>query len=116
MSDFLFDFPDDLFHFAGFRQDFVAIAVNDPHEITPPACGLAAVRDSETGEALVCDFSAAHGATYRQTLMARRHALKDHLRSAGTDLIELDTQADCAEALTLFFHNRRRRAADETGG
>ena len=92
------------------------IGFRDPQEIDPPVCGLAAVADSETGDTLLCDFNRAHQADYRAAFTEQRHHLKTELDAVGADLIELNTNSDCAETLTLYFRNRLRRAADETGG
>ncbi len=116
ISDFLFDTGREQLGAMGFRQDLIAVAVNDPQEIDPPVCGLVAVADSETGETMLCDLNRARQADYRRAFAARRDALKIELDAAGADLIELDTQQNCAEVLTLFFRNRLRRTADETGG
>ena len=116
LSDFLFQTGREQLGLTGFRQDLIAIAVNDPHEIDPPACGLTAVKDSETGEEMICDFTRARQADYRQSFAAQRAALKAELDAVDTDLIELTPASDCAEALTLFFRNRLRRTAVETGG
>ena len=56
LSDFLFDIDREQLGAVAFRHDLVGIAVNHPSEIEPPPCGLAAVRDSETGETLVADL------------------------------------------------------------
>jgi uncharacterized protein (DUF58 family) len=116
ISDFLFDTGRDQLGLPGFQQDLIAVAINDPQEIEPPVCGLAAVADSETGDTQLCDFNRAHQADYREAFAAQRHHLKTELDAVGADLIELNTEGDCAEALTLYFRNRLRRAADETGG
>jgi uncharacterized protein (DUF58 family) len=116
ISDFLFDTGREQLGLTGFRQDLIAIAVNDPQELRPPVCGLAAVADSETGEQMICDFNAAHQADYARAFAAQRRALAYELEAVGADRIDLQSGDNCAEALTLFFRNRRRRAADETGG
>jgi len=116
VSDFLFDLDSEQLIQAGFRQDLIAVAVNAPWEKQPPVCGLAAVADSETGTTMVCDFNRRRQQEYAAAFGNRRAALKAELDVAGADLIELDTECDCAEALTLFFRNRLRRAADEVGG
>ncbi|MBL7017005.1 MAG: DUF58 domain-containing protein [Kiritimatiellales bacterium] len=116
ISDFLFDTGRDQLGSGSFRQDLIAVAVNDEQEIAPPACGLTAVKDSETGETMLCDLNRARRDDYAGAFRTRRDALKKELETIGTDLIELSTDSDCAEALTLFFRNRLRRTADETGG
>jgi uncharacterized protein (DUF58 family) len=116
LSDFLFDTGRDQLGQTAFRQDLIAIAVNDPQEIEPPVCGLTAVADSETGETLICDLNRTRRIDYAEAFAARRTALKVDLAAVGADLIELTSTDDCAEILTLFFRNRLRRTADETGG
>ncbi len=116
ISDFLFDTHRDQLGPSSFQQDLIAIAVNDPQEMKPPACGLTAVKDSETGETMLCDLNPTHQSDYTRAFETQRTALKTELETVGTDLIELTTQSDCPEVLTLFFRNRLRRTADETGG
>ncbi|NLX98692.1 MAG: DUF58 domain-containing protein [Rhodopirellula sp.] len=116
LSDFLFDLDREQLGPVAFRHDLVGIAVNDPSEIEPPPCGLAAVRDSETGEALVADFGHAGRDVCRRTFDARRRRLREEFAAVRADLLELDTSSDCAEELARFFRHRLRRTADETGG
>jgi len=116
ISDFMFDTRQDQLGTISFRQDLIAIAVNAPNEITPPLCGLTAVEDAETGTTMLCDFGLAHRDAYARAFAERRATLATQLEATGTSLIELDTRQNCAEILTLFFRNRRRRTADETGG
>lgn len=116
LSDFLFETRREQLSATGFRQDLIAIAVNDPQEVTPPVCGLVALADSETGQTLLCDLNSNHQADYRNAFIQQRIRLKTELEAVGADLIEIDSQADCVERLTLFFRNRLRRSADETGG
>jgi len=116
ISDFLFDTGREQLGAMGFRQDLIAVAVNDPQEMSPPVCGLVAVADSETGETMLCDLNRSHQADYGNSFADQRTALKTELDAVNADLIELDTQGNCAEVLTLFFRNRLRRTADESGG
>jgi len=116
ISDFLFDTGREQLGAMGFRQDLIAVAVNDPQEIDPPVCGLVAVADSETGETMLCDLNRAHQADYGNSFADQRTKLKTELDAVSADLIELNTHENCAEILTLFFRNRLRRTADETGG
>lgn len=116
LSDFLFDLNREQLGPVAFRHDLVGVAVNHPSEIEPPPCGLAAVRDSETGEALVADFGHAGRDVCRQTFDERRRRLREEFAAVRADLLELDTRAACAEELARFFRHRLRRTADETGG
>ena len=116
LSDFLFDLDREQLGPVAFRHDLVGIAVNHPSEIEPPPCGLAAVRDSETGEALVADFGLAGRDVCKNVFDGRRSRLREEFAAVRADLLELDTRSDCAEELARFFRHRLRRTADETGG
>ncbi len=116
LSDFLFDMDREQLGAVAFRHDLVGFAVNTKSEIEPPPCGLAAVRDSETGEALVADFGVTGRDICRRTFDARRTRLREEFTAVRADLLELDTSSDCAEELSRFFRHRLRRTADETGG
>jgi uncharacterized protein (DUF58 family) len=116
LSDFLFDIDREQLGAVAFRHDLVGIAVNQPSEIEPPPCGLAAVRDSETGEALVADFGLAGRDMCKRAFDSRRTRLRSEFAAVRADLLELDTHSDCAEELARFFRHRLRRIADETGG
>jgi uncharacterized protein (DUF58 family) len=116
LSDFLFDMDREQLAAVAFRHDLVGVAVNHPGEIKPPSCGLAAVRDSETGETLTTDFGSVGSEACRQAFDTRRSRLRSEFAAVGADLLELDTRSDCAEELARFFRQRLRRMADETGG
>jgi uncharacterized protein (DUF58 family) len=116
LSDFLFDIDRQQLGAVAFRHDFVGIAVNHPSEIEPPRCGLAAVRDAETGETLVADLGLAGRDACKSTFAARRARLREEFTAVRADFLELDTHSDCAEELARFFRRRLRRTADETGG
>ena len=116
LSDFLFDVDREQLGPVAFRHDLVGIAVNHPSEIEPPPCGLAAVRDSETGETLVADFGRTGRDVCKDVFDRRRRRLREEFSAVRADLLELDTRASCAEELARFFRHRLRRTADETGG
>lgn len=116
LSDFMFDIDREQLGAVAFRHDLVGVAVNHPSEIEPPPCGLAAVRDSETGEAFIADFGVTGRNICKRAFDARRAHLRGEFMAVGADLLELDTRSDCAEELSRFFRHRLRRTADETGG
>jgi uncharacterized protein (DUF58 family) len=116
LSDFLFDMDREQLGAVAFRHDLVGVAVNTESEIEPPPCGLAAVRDSETGETLVADFGFTGRDICKRTFDARRARLREEFAAVRADLLEHDTESDCAEELARFFRHRLRRTADETGG
>ncbi len=116
LSDFLLDMDREQLGAVAFRHDLIGIAVNHPSEIEPPPCGLAAVRDSETGETLVADLGLSGRDACKSAFMARRTGLRQDFAAVRADFLELDTNCDCAEELARFFRRRIRRTADETGG
>ena len=116
LSDFLFDVDRQQLGAVAFRHDLVGIAVNHPSEREPPSCGLAAVRDSETGETLVADLSLTGRNACKSAFGSRRARLREEFAAVRADFLELDTHSDCAEELARFFRHRLRRTADETGG
>jgi uncharacterized protein (DUF58 family) len=116
LSDFLFDLDRQQLGPIAFRHDFLGIAVNHPSEIEPPPCGLAAVRDSETGETLVADFGRTGRDLCKKVFDERRRRLREEFGAVRADFLELDSSCDCAEELARFFRHRLRRTADETGG
>ncbi len=116
LSDFLFDMDRRQLGPVAFRHDLVGIAVNDPSEREPPPCGLAAVRDSETGESLVVDLGLTGRDACKSAFGVRRARLREEFAAVRADFLELDSHSDCAEGLTRFFRHRLRRTADETGG
>ena len=116
ISDFQLECDRDLLGPTGFRHDLIAVAVNDPAEIRPPACGLTAVADCESGEERICDFTASVQREFSSSFAARRAGIRDDFLSVGADFMELTTESDCVETLTLFFRNRLRRMQDESGG
>ena len=85
LSDFLFDMDREQLGAVAFRHDLVGIAVNHPSEIEPPPCGLAAVRDSETGETLVADFGLAGRDVCKRTFDTRRARLRKEFAAVRAD-------------------------------
>jgi uncharacterized protein (DUF58 family) len=116
LSDFLFDLDHQQLAAAAFRHDLVGIAVNQPGEMEPPPCGLSAVRDAETGATLIADLGVRGSKVCKNAFDARRARLREEFTAVRADLLELDTDSDCAEELARFFRRRIRRTADETGG
>lgn len=116
LSDFLFDLDRRQLGAAAFRHDLVGIAVNHPSEIEPPPCGLAAVRDAETGQTQIADLGRAGRDACKSAFAVRRARLREEFLALRADFLELDTRSNCAEELARFFRCRLRRNADETGG
>lgn len=69
------------------------------------------VEDSETGEQTVIDAK-------NQSEQMRRHRenLQESMLQAGVNLLQIESGADCVDALTAYFHGRKRKKLNETGG
>jgi uncharacterized protein (DUF58 family) len=110
LSDFLDqDFERSLKR-TGRRHDLIAIRITDPREEELPAVGLLELEDAETGRRLLVDTSSrqvrqAHAEAARQ----RRQLLRQLMRSAQVDLIEVGTDGGHLDELIRFFQLRERR-------
>ncbi|MDD2709311.1 MAG: DUF58 domain-containing protein [Verrucomicrobiae bacterium] len=94
------------------RHDLVALTINDSRERQLPPIGLLTLEDSETGEQFEVDTGkpAIRDAFARQT-ENQRNALNQILRSAGVDIMELNTGESYIGTLMQFFNTRERRRA-----
>jgi uncharacterized protein (DUF58 family) len=110
-SDFLCAGYEESLRLLARRHDVTALLVRDPAEQHLPAGGLVQLRDAETGRERLVDADAA-AALSREP--GERFA--QVCREADLDHLEIGPQLDCVEALSAYFHNRRRRIIDETGG
>jgi len=92
------------------RHDLVAVTVRDARERELPVVGWITVEDAETGEVL--DLPTHHPAArqrFAAAADARRQVLRQRLRGAGVDLLELETDVPYLPALLRFFRTRAAR-------
>lgn len=110
-SDFLCAGYEESLRMLARQHDVTAVLVRDPAEQRLPAGGLVQLRDAETGRGRLVDAEAA-------SALSRESAERftQVCREADVDHLEVGPQVDCIEALSAYFHNRRRRILDETGG
>ena len=93
------------------KHDLVSVSVSDPREDALPEAGLVGVVDPETGAVGVIDAgSAAVRREYAQLSERKRLTLRDTMRRAGVDLLELSTGEPYELPMTRFFRERARRA------
>lgn len=98
------------------RHDLVAISVSDPRESELPAAGLIAVEDPETGERGIVDSgSSAVRRAYAEWAAAASADVRDRIRKAGVDLLELSTREPYEMPMVRFFRERARQAARAGG-
>jgi uncharacterized protein (DUF58 family) len=98
------------------KHDMVAIRVSDPRESSLPPSGLVAVEDPETGEVGVIDAgSRTVRRAYEADAAAREDEVRQEIRGAGLDLLELSTGEPYDARLVRFFRERARRVARAGG-
>jgi uncharacterized protein (DUF58 family) len=92
------------------RHEVIAIRLYDPLEMDMPDLGMILMQDAETGEQLYVDT---HDKGFRRRFAAaaalRETRLREGLRNAGIDALELATEDDLADAVMRFADLRKRR-------
>jgi uncharacterized protein (DUF58 family) len=92
------------------KHDLTVLRVRDPAEIDLPEVGYARLRDPETGKvALINTRSNRVRDGWRNYQQKTDDALRDLLKRAGVDLVDLTTNGPVAEPLTRLFTARRKR-------
>ncbi|MBN9426697.1 MAG: DUF58 domain-containing protein [Burkholderiales bacterium] len=101
----------------GQRHEVVAVRLHDPLERELPDLGLVTMQDAETGEQIFVDT---HDRGFRRRFAAaaqrREQELRAAFREAATDVLELSTDDDLADALLRFADLRRQRSRLSAGG
>jgi uncharacterized protein (DUF58 family) len=113
LSDFLVPRPIDLqkqLRMASRRHDLVALSLHDPREESLPSVGLVELVDAETGHrALVDTGSRKVRDTFATRARERLETLRNLLRGAAVDHVEIRTDTDYMMPLIRFFRMRERR-------
>ncbi|CAN5212473.1 DUF58 domain-containing protein [soil metagenome] len=92
------------------RHDLVAVSVTDPREFELPDVGLLTIEDAETGQQVELDTSSSKvRSAYFFLTDGRRGKLRQLLRRAGIDALELSTERPYLPALLAFFTKREAR-------
>jgi uncharacterized protein (DUF58 family) len=95
---------------ANSRHDVVAVSIADPREAVMPDVGFITLQDAETGEILELDTR--HKKVrelFQQRAQTRQQSLKDALRRAGVDQLDIRTNEPYGQSLQRFFRMRERR-------
>lgn len=111
VSDFLVEDYQDELRTLAVRHDINALRLVDPAIEFPEAAGLARIQDAETGALRVIDLKAE-----RQVDAAFTESVAEAMLDAGVSWLDVETDADCVEALAGFFHQRQQLARNEAGG
>jgi uncharacterized protein (DUF58 family) len=90
-------------------HDVIGVWVRDPAEEDLPDVGVLPIRDPETGQQVWVDSSDRRvRAAYREAAVSRESGVRDALRRARVDLLELSTASSMVEPLVQFVTVRRR--------
>lgn len=91
------------------RHDLIACALNDPHEIELPNCGLMELEDLENGTTILVDTGDAKFRDYYKDIVKRRNeAISSLLANNGIDKISISTKGDYVEEIIKFFKKREK--------
>jgi uncharacterized protein (DUF58 family) len=92
------------------KHDLTVLRVRDAAEIDLPEVGYVRLRDPETGKvALINTGSRRLRDRWRTYQQGMDDALRELLKRAGVDLVDLTTNGPVAEPLTRLFTARRKR-------
>ncbi len=92
------------------RHEVIAITVDDPHDIDPPATGWVEVEDAETGRRSFVDSgSASARQRWRAAGEARRLSRAERIAAAGAQQIALDVATEYGVILRRAFAKRLGR-------
>lgn len=110
ISDFMDDGYEKSLKILSRRHDVIAIHLKDQREAEIPKIGLVEVRDPETGETALADFSnPALQKAYVHEAEKRHDKLDKLFKSYGVDRIEINAESSYVEAIMKFFKVRERR-------
>lgn len=92
------------------KHDFIAALVRDMGELLVPDIGIVRVKDPETGEETLVDFSNASVREYfRKYYVLQHQQSRDLLKKLRVDTIEMFTNQDYVEKLMAYFKMRGSR-------
>ncbi|MEM1334944.1 MAG: DUF58 domain-containing protein [Actinomycetota bacterium] len=91
----------------GLRHDLLAVAVDDPRELTIPPVGLVEFVDPATGRSREVRVTPEVQRRFTAEADARRVARRDAVRRAGGDLVELSTDGDWLGRIVGHVQQRR---------
>jgi uncharacterized protein (DUF58 family) len=110
ISDFMDQNYERALKVVGRKHDLIAVPITDPAERELPDVGWIIFEDAETGEVVEVNSTDPRArAQFKQNAIQREASVKQALRRAGLDTIEVETDRPYLRALTRFFHSRFHR-------
>ena len=98
------------------RSDVLAIEIIDPRELELPAVGYVALADPATGRVREVQMTADLARRYKAAAQTQRDGIRDALRSAGVDHLQLRTDQDWVGDLIQHVRRRKVQVAGVGGG
>lgn len=92
------------------RHDLIAVAINDPRELSFPNMGFIELEDAETGERLLVD-TRSFRVRNRYSSSTQEHTgwRRSLFKTVGIDCMEIDTEKPYLQELLQFFRMREKR-------
>jgi len=110
ISDFIdsdFSLP---LRISGRKHDLIAINISDERELTIPAEGIFRMRDNETGEEFMVDFSSLETRRkFRDITIGKKKALEENFKKYNVDSIDIFSDEEYEKPLFDFFLGRRKK-------
>jgi uncharacterized protein (DUF58 family) len=107
LSDFICDNYESDFRRLAQKHDVIPIIIQDPIETAMPAAGVVVLKDTETGEEVICDTKSKTFQSTIQSVLGSRKLKRDRMfTSVGVKPLNLSTEEDFIVPLQHYFKSR----------
>lgn len=107
LSDFICDNYESDFRRLAQKHDVIPIIIQDPIETAMPAAGVVVLKDTETGEEVICDTKSSVFQSTIQSVLGSRKLKRDRMfTSVGVKPLNLSTEDDFIVPLQHYFKSR----------
>lgn len=107
LSDFICDNYESDFRRLAQKHDVIPIIIQDPIETAMPAAGVVVLKDTETGEEVICDTKSSVFQSTILSVLGSRKLKRDRMfTSVGVKPINLSTEDDFIVPMQHYFKSR----------
>ncbi|MEC8677452.1 MAG: DUF58 domain-containing protein [Candidatus Margulisiibacteriota bacterium] len=107
LSDFICDNYESDFRRLAQKHDVIPIIIQDPIETAMPAAGVVVLKDTETGEEVICDTKSSVFQSTILSVLGSRKLKRDRMfTSVGVKPLNLSTEDDFIVPLQHYFKSR----------
>ena len=107
ISDFICDNYESDFRRLAQKHDVIPMVIQDPIETAIPSAGVVALKDTETGQEVICDTqSSAFQSAIKSVLASRKTRRERMFKSVGIRSLNLSTTDDFIGPLRQYFGSR----------